>query len=972
MAAPLSAKPIFKTAAAVTVAGAIAFAPLVPALAEVAASQDPIAISVGSNTGFTRVEFAGVIGARTQVRQEGRQVIARVGSTAAPDIARLRVDPPPGVESVTTRPARGGTEVVFTLTEAGSLRTGSSDGVIWLNFFPGAAPGDSPAESSAALARVPVRTEVAEDQLTLRIEWPQATGAAVFRRGEAVWLVFDAAARFDMSGSRALGPVANARAASGPDYSVIRLAAPNNARVAAVAEGSTWIVTVGGADAPAGGVSVARDDAAAPALTAHVAGAGRVIWLTDPMAGDRFAAVTARGPAKGLETERRLVDLNLLPTAQGLALDAAAGDLQVAVAGDLVRIGRPGEGLRLSPPSDSLETASAAADAPRRAQYPALILAEWGAVGHDGFKTRLNNLRTAADAETLRAKDDPRAPLEARLALARFLVGSELSYEAIGVLNALIADAPGAQGEPEVRGLRGAARAAIGRHDEAAVDLAGGGLSSDPSAQAWQGLLAAERSDWAAARIAFGKAAPAIDQFPPLWRVRFAAAHARAAMETGDINAAHGLLAYAFRQEVPASEELRARLVQAAVFERQGQTERALRVYQAVARAPIDDIAAKARLSATRLELALNRITPAQATEKLEPLRWLWRGDATELEVIRTLAGIYLQQGRYREALGALKGAGTRLPNLPEAAALQADLSNAFRALFLEGAADGLQPVQSLALFYDFRELTPVGADGDEMVRRLARRLIDVDLLDQAAELLKHQVDERLEGVAKAQVATDLAAVYLMDRQPEPALQALWNSRSTLLPTALQSQRRVLEARALMDLGRYDHALEILGSDTGASAQAVRGEIAWKQQNWAQAAAFYDARLGRRAADTATPLSAEEESFVIRAAVGYSLAQDDARLGRMARDYAPFIDRSRAPDILRVALEGPDSPSQLAAVQGAVARADTFSGWVRSMKTELRARLDGDTGGQGSAQSERGGANASASATAPSNTRAAA
>ena len=33
--------------------------------------------------------------------------------------------------------------------------------------------------------------------------------------------------------------------------------------------------------------------------------------------------------------------------------------------------------------------------------------------------------------------------------------------------------------------------------------------------------------------------------------------------------------------------------------------------------------------------------------------------------------------------------------------------------------------MQALALFYDFRELTPIGADGDEMVRRLARRLID-------------------------------------------------------------------------------------------------------------------------------------------------------------------------------------------------------------------------------------------------------
>ena len=44
------------------------------------------------------------------------------------------------------------------------------------------------------------------------------------------------------------------------------------------------------------------------------------------------------------------------------------------------------------------------------------------------------------------------------MALARFLVGSGLNYEAIGVLNALIAKAPNLQGEPEVRGLRGVAR----------------------------------------------------------------------------------------------------------------------------------------------------------------------------------------------------------------------------------------------------------------------------------------------------------------------------------------------------------------------------------------------------------------------------------------------------------------------------------------------------------------------------------
>lgn len=59
-----------------------------------------------------------------------------------------------------------------------------------------------------------------------------------------------------------------------------------------------------------------------------------------------------------------------------------------------------------------------------------------------------------------------------------------------------------------------------------------------------------------------------------------------------------------------------------------------------------------------------------------------------------------------------MRTVGGRLPDLPEALQLQADLAGAFRAMFLDGYADGLQPVQALAMFYDFRELTPIGADG--------------------------------------------------------------------------------------------------------------------------------------------------------------------------------------------------------------------------------------------------------------------
>ena len=84
-----------------------------------------------------------------------------------------------------------------------------------------------------------------------------------------------------------------------------------------------------------------------------------------------------------------------------------------------------------------------------------------------------------------------------------------------------------------------------------------------------------------------------------------------------------------------------------------------------------------------------------------------------------------------------------------------------------------LEPVQALAMFYDFKELAPIGADGDLMVRKIVRRLVDVDLLPQAAELLKYQAENRLDGVPRAQVSTDLAVIYLMDRRPEQALEAI-------------------------------------------------------------------------------------------------------------------------------------------------------------------------------------------------------
>ncbi|MFN3669375.1 MAG: hypothetical protein ACK4VY_08715 [Brevundimonas sp.] len=941
MSGASASKRILKTSVAAAAAGAVLFAPLAPLAQEASAPLDPIAIRVGSNAEFTRIEFAGVIGARSRVRREGQDVVVRIGATAAPDVSRLKVNPPAGVSKVETRAVRGATELVLTLAEGADYRTGSADGAVWLNLY-AAPPAGAPAEAPAAVSRaVPVTAVESPEKVSLTFGWPTPVGAAVFRRGAAVWVVFDAAARLEMPANGQLGPASDARWTAGPDHVAVRIAVPEGLAVSASAEGAEWTVTIGGPAVAAEGVALDRQDDGEPVLVARMAGATRAIWLTDPLAGDRFAAVTARAPGKGFADRRRTIDLALLPTAHGMAVETLASDLAIQADGDLVTISRPG-GLTLSPPSAGLEAAAAEDGAPQRAKYPALILAQWADVPEGGFSARYRELQDAAARESMAAGDDPRAPAEARFALARFLVGSGLGYEAVGVLNSVVAQAPNMAGEPELRGLRGAARASIGRMEEAQGDFASAALASDPASEVWRGYIASTQGDWASARQAFAAGAVAVDEFPAAWRARFGAAHAMAALETGDLGAARALLAYSFSQDAPAADQLTARLVQARLFELDGQTDRALAVYTAIGRAPLDAVSVPAKLGVVRLSLTKGTMKVDAAASTLEGLRWRWRGDATELAVIRQLGQLYLSQGLYREALTALKGAGPQLNRLEGAAEIQADLGSAFRMLFLEGGADGLQPVQALGLFYDFRELTPIGADGDEMVRRLSRRLVDVDLLDQAAELLKYQVENRLDGVAKAQVATDLAAIYLMDRQAEAALQAIWTSRTTILPSALNTERRALEARALMELGRFDHALEVLGADATPEAREVRAEVFWKQRAWGPAAALYDGLLGERYRDPAA-LTAVEEARLLRAGIGYSLGGDTAAVARLSRNYRPFMAGARAKTALSIALDdgvgGGAAPGDFAAL---AASADTFAGWVSAMKTELRTKTGGN------------------------------
>jgi hypothetical protein len=188
-----------------------------------------------------------------------------------------------------------------------------------------------------------------------------------------------------------------------------------------------------------------------------------------------------------------------------------------------------------------------------------------------------------------------------------------------------------------------------------------------------------------------------------------------------------------------------------------------------------------------------------------------------------------------------------------------------------------------------------------------------------------------------------------MNRQPEAAIDALNESRTTLLPTALTAQRRVIESRAWLMLGQYDHAMEIVEGDKSADAVGVRADVAWKKHDWASAAAQLNAMLGERWKNPA-PLATEEEGRLLRCAISLSLAGDDAGLARLRGQYQGFVEHAQSPDALRVALAGLNPGSGTGAdFANAAAETDSFVGWVQAMKQRFRQASPGPTAVAGAA-----------------------
>jgi hypothetical protein len=297
---------------------------------------------------------------------------------------------------------------------------------------------------------------------------------------------------------------------------------------------------------------------------------------------------------------------------------------------------------------------------------------------------------------------------------------------------------------------------------------------------------------------------------------------------------------------------------------------------------------------------------------------------------------MHLESGDYRAGLETLRAIQNNFEGTPEARAAGDEMEAVYRRLYLDGESEQLGPVAALGLYFDFRELTPVGSEGDQMVRNLADRLVAVDLLGRAAELVDFQVNFRLRGAEKARVAAKLAAIYLLDRQPEKALEALDKSRFRAIPGSLLRERRYLQTRALIELQRFDDAQRLIARDNSAEANALRADVYWSTSDWPRAAESFETVLGNRDQNDA-PLSLQERNRVMQMTVAYALANDRAAIDEVRSRFGGLIAATEDASAFDVLTSNPDRASiGFREVASRIAQINTLDSFMERYRSDLQ------------------------------------
>lgn len=536
--------------------------------------------------------------------------------------------------------------------------------------------------------------------------------------------------------------------------------------------------------------------------------------------------------------------------------------------------------------------------------------------------------------------------------LAQMHIANGRGAEALGFLRFASQEQPELQQNPSFLALRAVSKAFDGKLETALKDLSSPILEEFNETKIWKAYVLAGLGDWAQATETLPSDLSILDNYTPEILNRLSLVLAEIALRDGNIEMAQELFKLVERDkaEDDLNKAIDAQLqyLKGEAARQQGKAEETIKLWEPLTSGVDDLYRVKTGLSLTRLLIQDKKLNPKQAIDRLERLRYAWRGDELEAQVNYWLGRTYFEAGETIKGLKILRDAIPIAAGTPLAPRVAQDMTQLYTNYFTGPGLAKENPMDAMALYEEFRELLPAGDPGNQVMKALAERLVDADMLARAAGLLQYQIDHRLKGDEAARTSVRLAAIYLLDKNPDKALRALEKSVSVLrsLPAEIATDERfreieLLRARALSQGKRPDQALGVLAAmkQQGADVNRLRADIAWQAGYWDDASYALQDVINDEDIKLTRPLTDPQADIILQRALALNLSGDRIGLANMREQYTEAMTQTSKAKLFEVVTRARQSAglADRETLMSAVSEVDLFKGFLESYKKEAPA-----------------------------------
>jgi hypothetical protein len=823
-------------------------------------------------------------------------------------------------------------------------------------------PGGSAPVEAAPSAPVPVPAVPVDDAhtATLTLTSLSPMRIAVFSRFDALWVVTNATGT-DASPPAVSGPMAGfipaPKALKFRHGTAYRYALPRKFYPVVSKERLSWQVQLLPEPLPPSAARLSAEIRVQSDPKSHEA--MMIAYLKG--AGDAIEYVVPTSlPGQAVLEGRQMPDLEILPAEAGMVVrplrdglsvrhimltaeeeaEKHEGEEKEAAAetsgdahplNDVVVITAP-SGLAVTPRGGAITLIGAADEASDNDNNRLFDFPNWRRGGGEKLQKSRQELQ-----EAIAAAEQPEERAGLLMDLAKLYFANNFGQEALGVLDLVLAENPGMEQNPDFIAIRGAANAMSGRFKEALQDLSLPAIQSRPEASLWRGYAAAATEQWRMADRSFPKSNRLLLQYPDEVAIPFTIYMAESALHLGNTKAANELLGSIDKTAVAAEPRYRAAIdyLRGISYAQEGHLEKAAALWAPVAEGIDRLYHAKASLSLTRLLLQQKKITLKEATDRVDSLRFAWRGDGLEVSILHTLGALKVQGGQVLSGLEDMKRAADLADSmLDDSAPIREDMRRVFSDLFTSDVAGKVSPLEMVSVYNEFRSLIPPGPEAETAALNFIDGLIRMDLLSKAAALMEEQVKAgNMTDARVAALGTKLTAVYLLDSKPAQALDALLETERAGISARLKEERTLLKARAHSQMNETDAAIATLSALNSKNAQRLKADVLFRARRWAEAADAISTLLP----DPSKPLTTEEASYVVDAAVALKLAGDMEKLAKIRDTYAaPMAATKLAATFGVVTRDGGGADlADRETMLGIAGEVDMFKGFLENYKAGL-------------------------------------